>query len=80
MALLTKASLHREDRSNSKVHKPVSGTFTCFIGEDGERYFQVDTFGSEDRKIPNKVSQSLQIDRETAIELIEILKREFKIK
>lgn len=39
MALLNKQSLHGEDKSNSRVHKKVSGTFTFFTAEDGKEYF-----------------------------------------
>jgi hypothetical protein len=38
---------------------------------------QIDTYGSEDRKIPGKQSQTLQLGKETAFELYKILKETY---
>lgn len=38
---------------------------------------QLDTYGSADRQIPGKVSQSLQLDDERARQLVAILRRSF---
>ena len=46
---------------------------------DGERIFQIQTFGSSNRKIKGVASQTMQFDRQRAIELIEILKQEFSL-
>lgn len=43
----------------------------------GRRIIQLETYGSADRKIPGKVSQSLQLDEDGAKELIRILHRAF---
>ncbi len=34
---------------------------------------QLDTYGSEARKLHGKVSQSLQVDRARAVQLVEVL-------
>lgn len=45
---------------------------------DGERILQLDTYGSADRAMPGKVSQSIQIDREGAAQLKRLLERAFE--
>lgn len=44
---------------------------------NGRRILQLETYGSADRKIPGKVSQSLQLDTEGARELKRILENSF---
>lgn len=46
---------------------------------DGECIFQIQTFGPSSRKIKGVASQTMQFDRQRAIELIEILKQEFSL-
>lgn len=73
MALISKNGLKRAEKTISNVHKPVEATYSVFI-ENGKRYLQLDTYGSVDREIPNKVSQSLQLDEETLEFLVSLLK------
>ena len=40
---------------------------------------QIDTFGSDQRKIDGKVSQTLQLDRKAATELIAILSKAYRL-
>ncbi|WP_435198113.1 hypothetical protein [Janibacter sp. GS2] len=44
---------------------------------DGIRAVQLSTYGSSERKIPGKTSQTIEIDRAHAAELIDILKSAF---
>jgi hypothetical protein len=44
---------------------------------DGETILQLDTYGSNDREISGKVSQTLQFDERTASALLQLLKRAF---
>lgn len=46
---------------------------------DGERFFQIDTYGSPDRKIPGKRSQSIRLDKDAAKKLISLLQQEFSL-
>ncbi len=78
MAGINKEHLIRTDKERNYVHKNVQATYTVFEVE-GKKYFQIDTFGREERKIPGKTSQSIQFDRETAEYLLDLLKREFNI-
>jgi hypothetical protein len=47
--------------------------------ERGPRLIQLDTHGSKDRENPGKLSQTLQLKRDGARQLVEILRREFGI-
>ena len=75
MALVTE--LERTEKQQPKVHKPVKGTYFSFIGPRNKRYFVLETYGSEDREFPGKVSQSVQLDEEGAAHFIHILREEF---
>ncbi|MGW7594538.1 hypothetical protein [Streptomyces asiaticus] len=55
-----------------RLHGPVLCGYRSFA-VDGRVIVQLDTYGSPDREIPNKVSQSIQLDVKGARELIGIL-------
>ena len=78
MALLKKENIEKIEKIRNTVHQSVQATYTTF-DKSGEKYFQIDTYGSSDRKMPEKISQSIQMDREMAIFLIELLKKEFDL-
>lgn len=80
MALLCHKQLTKVDKTRVSVHKTVRGTYSIFRDSCGKKYFQIDTYGSEDREILNKISQSLQFDEETAFFLIQLLKSELDLK
>lgn len=44
---------------------------------DGEPYLLLETYGASDRAIPGKVSQSLHLDRDRAVELKTLLEQTF---
>ena len=75
MALVTQFERIRKDRP--KVHKTTQGTYFSFIDPEDKRYFVLETYGSEYRQFPEKVSQSIQLDEEGAAHLIRILREEF---
>ena len=77
MALIKIDKIEREVKEKNYIHKETACTYTSFIGDDNKRYFQFDTYGSQDRKFPEKVSQSIQFDEETAKVLIGIMNKEF---
>ena len=74
MALVKK--LERLSMSKNRVHAPANCTYTIFV-EDGERYLQVDTYGSAGRKIKGKKSQTLQFDEHSAKALRALLEQHF---
>jgi hypothetical protein len=58
------------------VHKPVSCGWQAF-SSDGQTVLQLDTYGSEERQILGKVSQSIQLDREGAAALLKLIRQSF---
>ena len=61
---------------SDKVHGEVMCGFKIFeLGS--KRYLQLDTYGSSERKIQGKVSQSFQIDEAGAAYLAGLLTRAF---
>jgi hypothetical protein len=77
MARITAFS--RGNRASLK-HQPTE--VVCLFSSanvGGKRIVQLDTLGSKDRENPGKQSQTLQIDEARAVELIAILKSEFRL-
>lgn len=79
MALININKLRRTDKNRNNIHNEVHSSFTIFE-KNGDKYFQLDTYGSEFREMPEKVSQSIQLNYETAKFLVDLLKKEYKIK
>lgn len=73
MALISKSTLKRTIKNKSNVHNTVQATYSIF-NKNGKSYLQIDTLGSTDREIPNKISQSIQMDEETLEFLLSLLK------
>lgn len=74
MALIEK--LEHRPIEGSHVHGGVTCGYRWFdVG--GRRILQLDTYGSEERAIPGKVSQSLQLDEGVARELKALIERAF---
>lgn len=78
MALIKKENLEKLEKTRNTIHQPVQATYTVFE-KNGEKYFQIDTYGSPDREMPEKISQSIQVDKKMAEYLINLLKAEFKL-
>lgn len=64
--------LEQADRQRVSLHTSVFATYHVFEHE-GSRILQIDTFGSADRQIPGKVSQSIQFGPEGIAALRAIL-------
>lgn len=78
MALITKDNMKKLDKDRNSVHSKVRATYTTFTS-DGKKYFQIDTYGSPTREMKDKISQSIQIDKDTAKELIKLMMNIFDI-
>lgn len=77
MALISNFNAGARDRYTA--HKPIEATY--FVLGDGEaKLLQIDTHGTSEREIPGKVSQSIQLDHHSALQLFSVLKREFGFK
>lgn len=69
---------HQVNSDKSVIHKPVSCGWRAFRAGAGDvTILQLDTYGSETRQIPNKVSQSIQLDRDGAAELLKLIRDTF---
>lgn len=78
MALINVEKFSRIEKNRNSVHKPTDSTYTLFE-YCGKKYFQIDTYGSAERLMPEKISQSIQLDEEMARKLVDILKYEFSL-
>ena len=48
------------------------------VGEvGGEKILHLETYGSKQRAIPGKVSQSIELDRDAALELVQLIQKTF---
>lgn len=78
MALIVKEQFEHTEKKKNSVHKPTKTLYTAFV-VNGEKFFQIDTLGSDERKMTEKVSQSMQLDKSMAETLIRVLKVEFRL-
>ena len=74
MALI--ATFEQRNPERVSVHGPVACGFYSFQSH-GSTYLQLDTYGSDTRETPGKVSQTIQLDAERAAELVSIINRVF---
>lgn len=79
MALIKTTKMKKEEKIRNNVHNEARGTYTVFE-ENGEKYFQIDSYGSNKREMTEKISQSFQLDKESAKFLVNLLVKEFNIK
>ena len=79
MTIINSKNLQKVQRINPKLQNEVQGEYFSFVDDTGKKYFQLDTYGSKTRKQPTKVSQSIRMDKESAIGFINILKETFDI-
>lgn len=76
MAQIDLDAIKKIDKERNSIHAKVYSTYTIFE-QDGEKYFQIDTYGKSNRENPEKISQSLQLDKRAVEYLMKILKKEF---
>ena len=74
MALIVDFS--RVHKETNRIHEAVECGWGRFV-KDGQTILQLDTYGSTDRQIPGKVSQSVQLDEAAAAQLIRIIHQTF---
>lgn len=74
MAKLVLDNFERKNVDEGKEHGSVSAKYFVFkIGNDV--IFQIDTYGTKERKNAGKISQSIQFDKKVAQKLVEIFKQ-----
>ncbi len=77
MALIMSGNFDRLEKNRNSVHQSVDSTYTAFTDYNGNKFIQIDTYGSKDRMFRGKVSQSIQFNDESAQMLLQIIRREF---
>ena len=78
MAQISLDSIQRIDKQRNTIHEKVDTTYTVFE-MDGNKYVQFDTYGRIGRENPEKISQSFQLDRESARYIVKLLINEFEL-
>lgn len=71
-------SFTRKYMERNSLHEEIEASYTAFE-RDGRVFIQIDTYGRDTREMPGKKSQTIQLDREGATALFNILKREFNL-
>lgn len=65
---LTQITLER-----ATLHEEVECTYSIILGDRGERFLQIDTYGSRERQMPGKKSQSIRLSPEAINQLKQII-------
>jgi hypothetical protein len=74
MALIKSFTKLQQD--STRVHDAVDCGYRVFESA-GKHYLQLDTYGSRDRALPGKTSQTIQLDEFGARELTSIIRAAF---
>lgn len=72
MAQINVKDMKKIDKARNSVHEEAPATYTIFE-DGGEKYFQIDTYGRNEREFPEKISQSIQLNKESARRLARLL-------
>lgn len=72
MAQISVKDIKKIEKARNSVHEEAPATYTVFE-DSGEKYFQIDTYGRNDREFPEKISQSIQLNRDSARQLVRLL-------
>lgn len=78
MAQISAENTTRIEKHRNTIHEKVQATYTVFE-QEGKKYVQLDTYGRVGRKYSDKISQSIQFDKDTAKYIIDIFKKEFNL-
>ena len=68
--------LERQTLEKESPHTEADCTYSIVVDDQG-RYLQIDTYGSTNRQIPGKKSQSIRFAPEAIEQLKTLLKEEF---
>ncbi len=77
MAIITKIK-HTNDYKMNKSLTECEAEYNDFY-IDGKKYVRIQTFDSYERQVKGKQSQVIHIDRNTAKQLVELLKNSFNL-
>lgn len=71
------SNIERSEKSRQSVHSRTRCLYSIVDTTDGNRVLQLDTLGADDRQFPDKVSQSIQFDRNAAKQLLALIEQTF---
>jgi hypothetical protein len=74
------AIVRKLDKGSAKAlvkHSETEATYSLVTDRDGQKYLQIDTYGSAERKIPGKTSQSIRLSKEALLHLVRVVETEF---
>ncbi len=69
-------SLEAKEIDRSASHTEVEATVSL-VEADGEKFIQIDTYGSASRAVPGKVSQSLRLSKSAYDQLVALAEKHF---
>ncbi len=75
MATIRTLKLHQPDRLSKQTEADASIILADF---DGEKFVQIDSYGSKERQLVGKRSQSMRLSREAFEQLVELGNAHFK--
>ena len=78
MAKINIKTMTKQDKARYSIQEEVEAKYSVFE-KDGEKFFQIDTYGRSNRIETEKSSQIIQLDEGSAKELIKLLIKEFNI-
>ena len=78
MAQINLNNIEKLEKQRNVVHDEVYATYSIFE-LNGNKYVQLDTYGRVGRENPEKLSQSIQFNKETAKFLIDLLSDVFDL-
>lgn len=73
MALVRR--LREIEKEGSGIHGEVEAAYFIFTDSAGGQVLQIETYGSPNRRIPGKISQSIQFDQDGIEALAAVLNR-----
>ncbi len=78
MARINLDTIKKIEKERVSIHTKVTTTYSVF-DDHGNKYVQIDTYGKSNRVIPEKISQSIQFDKDSAKFLVKLLMDEFDL-
>lgn len=78
MAKINIKTMAKQDKARYSIQEEVEAKYSVFE-KNGEKFFQIDTYGRSNRVETEKSSQIIQLDESSAKELIKLLVKEFNI-
>lgn len=76
MARINWDTIRLLSKERYNLHEVADATYSIY-DIDGTRFLQLDSYGRSYRENPGKISQSFQFDRESARQLINLLRLAF---